>query len=354
LLKIQRPRRFPVTEKIKVAVLMGGPSLEHSVSLNTGKNVLSNLDDDRYNQVAVVISQAGLWSIEDREPVAAEEAIGKLKTMNVDIMFLALHGTFGEDGTVQGLLESTGMAYTGSPNGASAICINKIATKALLQYYGLPVAKDLVIPFREWVNREKLPKACKKIQTINGGPGFPCVVKAPNQGSSFGVFIANSEDELIKGLKDPVFAGHPILIEQYIKGTELTCGIIEMAGGKLKVLPVTEIVPLKGKFFDYKAKYTVGATDEITPARISKELTSRIQAATKEAFIACGCRGVARIDFFAEKDKIYVIEVNTLPGLTITSLLPQEAKEAGIGFKELLSIIIESGLDRFQKEGTNK
>lgn len=333
---------------------MGGPGLEHPVSLNTGKNVLQHLNYDRYESLAVVIGKDNLWSIGDGPMVQAELAITELKKLDVGIIFLALHGTFGEDGTVQGLLDATDLPYTGSPNGASAICINKIATKALLDYHDLPVARDLVVSREECCDSALFSNSLRKIPAANGGPGYPCVVKAPNQGSSFGVFIAQSEEELIEGLKDPVFQDEPVLVEQFIDGTELTCGILETKGGELKVLPVTEIVPLNASFFDYKAKYTTGATDEITPARISEELKFRIQAMTRKAFTACGCRGVARVDFFAKEDELYIIEVNTLPGLTKNSLLPQEAAEAGIDFETLLTTIIESGLERFKGEGKSR
>jgi len=337
--------------EVKVAVLRGGPSLEHHVSLDSGANVLKSLKNSEYTAVDVVISKTGLWSINDNEALAPEQAIIKLKDISVDIVFIALHGTFGEDGTVQGLLKATNLPFTGSGQSASALCIDKITTKALARYYMIPVAKDLVLSPDERNNKSIYSKILKKINKSDNGPGYPCVVKAPKQGSSFGVFIANTEKEIINGLNDPCFAGENVLFEEYIEGTELTCGIIEDDDEKLIILPVTEIIPKSSSFFDYEAKYTKGATDEITPARIPDKIKDKIQAYTRKAFEITGCSGVGRVDFFLRNKEIFLIEINTLPGLTETSLLPQQAMTVGIDFQALISKIIKAGLRKKLKRG---
>ena len=331
--------------KRKIAVVMGGPSLENPVSLATGKNVLTYLDRGLFDPIRVVITTDGLWEIEDSPAVEVNEAMLQIKKQGIDKIFLALHGTFGEDGTIQGLLKSSGISHTGSDTRASSLCFDKILTKSVLRYNNIPVPGDTLFSAKEHSSPEQMENLVRRIDSNNGGVGYPCVVKAPRQGSSFGVFIAQSEDDVLGGIKDPVFTNQPILVEEYIQGTETTCGVLQMPDGEINVLPVTEIVPVSASFFDYEAKYTEGATQEITPARISPDLTRRIQELTARVFEITECRGYGRVDFFIRDEDVFVIEVNTLPGLTKTSLLPQQAQAAGIDFPKLLTLIIESSAD---------
>ena len=250
-----------------------------------------------------MISKKGKWSI---------------NALNgVDVVFNDLHGEYGEDGRIQGLLDCFKVPYTGSGVLASALVMDKIKSYEIFKLHGLNVPKETTL---------------KK--------GEKVVVKPSCLGSSVGISIVDNQKDLKKAIKKATEKCDTVIIEEYIDGKELTCGILENAKGqKYLALPVTEIIPPDGHFFDYDVKYD-GSTQEITPAKISKKLTKEIQEQSIKAHQVLGCAGYSRADFIVKNNKIYILEVNTLPGLTSESLLPKAAKEAGIKFPKLLDIII--------------
>ena len=321
--------------KINLAVLMGGMSSEHEISLISGQNVLDYLNKEKYNITPIVISKKGEWWVNDVKKTIDEALEG------IDVVFNALHGEYGEDGRIQGLLDCFSVKYTGSGVLASALGMDKIKSYELFKFHGLLIPKSVTL------------KKFKK-----------CVVKPSCLGSSVGISIVSNKTDLEKAIEKAKEKCDKVIIEEYIEGLEVTCGIIDNYKGQEHfALPVTEIVPPPGRFFDYQVKYD-GSTQEITPARIDKNLFNKIQGQAIKAHQILGCKGYSRVDFivkgnkihpapFADKHKksrasdtercrVYILEVNTLPGLTSESLLPKAAKAAGIEFLQLLDIIINN------------
>jgi len=280
--------------KLRVGVLMGGDSCEREVSLMSGKEIIKNLDTKKYEVVEIVIPQD----------------LAKVK--EVDMAFLALHGKGGEDGVIQGYLETLGIKYTGCGVLASAIGMNKKFFKWVMEH-----------------NNILMPKTVSKA---------PCVVKPNCGGSSVGVSIVENENELSDAIELAKKYDSEIIIEEYIEGIEVSCGILGN-----EVLPVIEIVSKKD-FFDYEAKYTEGMSEEICPARLSEEVSKKVQELTMRVFEMIGGKGYARVDFIIKDKRAFLLEINTLPGMTPNSLLPKEAKAAGYSFSQMLDRIIESAL----------
>jgi D-alanine-D-alanine ligase len=252
----------------------------------------------------------------------------------IDVALLALHGGKGENGTLQGFLDMIGVAYTGSGVLASALAFNKIKAKQVYLASSIPTPRFLAWQKREW---EENKKAC--LRRAQQKLGLPCVLKACEGGSSrdMGMPAGLSEMETLAG---EIFVNNDeILVEEFIKGDEFSCGILE-ENGKPGVLSPTQIIPKKSTFFDYVAKYEPGACEEITPPKISRQAIRRIQDLTQRAHVALGCRGYSRTDIMARGKELLVLETNTLPGMTITSLLPQQAAAIGISYAELLNRII--------------
>lgn len=306
--------------KLRVAVLMGGKSPEHNVSLVTGKGVVENLDKEKYEVIPVKVPSQGC-------------DLGFLNLSPApDVFFIAMHGPFGEDGTIQGMLDFLGYKYTGSGVLASAIGMNKIIFKKLIEYAQIPTPKWVVV-----LKGSQVPKGINKI-------GPPWVVKPSGQGSSVGVKIVKAEKKLDEAINQAFEYNSKVLVEEYIEGTEVSCGVL--GNNKPQALPVIEICP-KNEFFDYEAKYNAEKCDEIVPARISDEMTKKVQEIAVKVYETINCRGFGRVDMIIKKDIPYVLEINTIPGLTPTSLLPQEAKAAGISYSQLLDKVIKYALSSF-------
>ncbi len=316
--------------KRNIAVLMGGMSSEHEVSLNTGKNVIKYLDKDKYIIKPIIINKNGKWTL-DGQGTTAERAL-----KGADVVFNGLHGEYGEDGRIQGLLDCFNIPYTGSGVLASAIGMNKVISRKLFKSRGLKIPKAVIIQNTSRDLQQNFKPLGKKL-----------VIKPSCLGSSVGITIVDCENKKAfrQAIKKACQKCNKVIVEEYIQGLEVTCGILDPGLGnknEILVLPVTEIIPPSGKFFDYKVKYN-GSTQEITPARISKKLSKTIQDQAIKAHQALECQGYSRIDFILKNKTIpYILEVNTLPGLTSESLLPKAAKQAGIEFSELLDIIIDN------------
>jgi D-alanine-D-alanine ligase len=321
-----------MSKKLRIAVIMGGPSSEHEVSLHSGREVIKHLDPAQYHVYSVLISKAGNWKIGGKSYVLAD-ALKKLKRVRVDLAFIVLHGKFGEDGIIQALLEEARIPYTGSGVLSSALAMNKPVAYKLFRAQGLLTPEGEVI---EYADRNK----SRHVK-------LPSVIKPANGGSSVGVSIVWKQNELEKALKRAFKVSKTILVEEYIEGREVTCGVLEDRSG-LVSLPPTEIIPKSG-FFDYQAKYEPGATEEITPANFPKRFLKEIQNIALTAHKILKCAGMSRTDMIVkspkskfQKPKIYVLETNTIPGMTKTSLLPQAAEVAGISFSRMLDMIIDA------------
>jgi len=338
--------------KLRVAVLMGGKSPEHDVSLVTGKGVVKNLDKKKYEVVPVIVSRNGRdWQVKTltqfnqlnfkiNRGFKDLENNGKKNTsfsvpINInpspDVFFIAMHGPFGEDGTIQGMLDFLGVPYTGANVLASALGMDKIAFRKIMEYSKLPGP--------QWISfskHEKIPWG--KINKL----GKTWVVKPSSQGSSVGVAIVSQKSALKKAINQALKYDGQVIVEPYIKGIEVSCGVL--GSTKPYALPVIEICP-KNEFFDYEAKYTPGMCEEIVPARLSEKLTKKIQQLSVAVFKAINCKGFGRVDMLIKNNQPYILEINTIPGLTPTSLLPQEAKAAGISYSKLLDLVIQYAID---------
>lgn len=304
--------------KLKVAILMGGFGAEREISLMSGENVLKNLNKRRFIGIPVVIK--------NRNP----SWLSILK--RADVIFVALHGTFGEDGTTQGLLELLNVPYTGSGILASALGMDKVMFRKIMEREGIPIPRYFVVKMGESI--EKVWKFFKKP---------PVFVKPHNQGSSVGASIVRKKSDLAKALNKAFKHSNVALVEEYLRGVEVTCGIL--GNERPEVLPVTEIVP-KREFFDYEAKYDEKLCDEITPARISTKLTKKAQDLSLRVFKVIGAWGFARADLIITDRGPVVLEINTIPGLTPVSLLPKQAAAAGIPYPKLIEKIIKFALER--------
>lgn len=293
----------------KIGVLLGGLSGEREVSLRTGKAVVNALTAAGY-QVAAID--------------AGRDLAARLAAEGVEVAFIALHGRFGEDGTVQGLLEMLQIPYTGSGVLASSVAMDKVTTKKLLLYHELPTPAFHV--YRRGEDLAALLLRCRH---------FPLVVKPAHEGSTLGLSVVRTTEELRAGIELALTLDADVLIEDFIQGAEVTVSVL---GGE--ALPIIQVVP-KGGLYDYHAKYTAGQTEYLLPAPLEPVLYQRIQQASVTACKVLGCRGAARVDFMVRDREFFCLEVNTIPGMTETSLLPKAAAQAGISFGELAQRILE-------------
>ncbi|MGD8980532.1 MAG: D-alanine--D-alanine ligase [Desulfobacterales bacterium] len=307
-------------EKLTIALLSGGISSEREVSISSGDQVYDALDHNKYDVIR--------YDPKTDLPQLVADA------SKIDAALIILHGPYGEDGTVQGLLDLLDIPYQGSGVLGSSLGMNKLASKYLYETSGLLVPSYVVIGKKDTLDAD----AC--VQRL----GLPLVVKPVGSGSSVGISIVKSKD-LLKEAVDKAFEQDSmVLIEAHIDGIELTGGVI--GNDQLEALPIIEIVPSESfDFFDYEAKYTAGATNEICPARIDDVMTKKSQEIAKTAHKALFCKGYSRTDMILKGQDIYVLETNTIPGMTATSLLPLAAGEAGIPFGQLLDRLIELSIE---------
>lgn len=299
----------------RIAVLMGGLSAEREISLRTGGAVLRALRERGLDAVGLD---------------AGRDLPVRLAELGADVAFIALHGRYGEDGTVQGLLELLQIPYTGSGVLASSVAMNKLVTKQILLHHGVTTPAFAVY------HRGDDMAAFVATQT-----GYPLVSKPAREGSTIGVSIVKDADGLRSGLDEALRHDDLVLVEAFIAGAEVTVGVLGDQS-----LPVIQVVP-KGGFYDFQSKYTPGQTEYLLPAPLPMDVTRKLQAAAVTACRALGCRGAARVDFIVRGDEQFCLEVNTIPGMTETSLLPKAAGAAGISFSELvLRILGDAGLDK--------
>lgn len=306
-----------IQKDAKIAVLCGGMSSEAEVSRRSGKNCYEALLRLGYKNAKLV---------EVTENIAKD-------LQGFDIAYNALHGKYGEDGCIQGLLELMKIPYTGCGVMSSAVCMNKEYTKKVLSSAGLPLIKSVLVT--------KGDNLYEKVKPLK----YPMMVKPVSEGSSLGMAKVSNADELVKAVFEASKYKQDIMIEEYLEGVSTTVGILE----KDNELVATEILEFRThtEWYDYEAKYTKGMTEFIIPAELSDEMTQRVKDISIQAFKVCGCSGVSRVDFLIAEDTPYILEVNTSPGMTDTSDLPAQAAAMGISYDELVEIILRSaGLNK--------
>ena len=302
----------------KIVVVMGGPSTEAEVSRRSGTAILEALKAKGYNAEGLELNPATFAN--------------DIKASGAEFVFNALHGKFGEDGIIQGTLEMMGIPYTGSGVMAAAVTMDKVATKRFFQAEGIPTPKAHTYFRYEFKKRDLTGEILQEF-------GVPVVVKASSQGSSIGVVIVEKAEELEAALSEAFKYDREVLVEEFIKGRELTVAVWGNEE-KQEALPIIEITTVTGRY-DYVTKYKVGASTHIIPAPLPEEVTKKVKEIAIRAFAVCGCSGMARVDFMlGEDNQPYVIEVNTIPGMTETSLVPDAGRAAGIEFPELCARIL--------------
>lgn len=332
-------------DKRNIVVLMGGMSSEHEVSLMSGAKVVEALDRARFNITPVTIEKNGDWAFPGAPAVSIYDALPRLKAAAPDCMFLALHGEYGEDGRIQGLLDLLDLPYTSSGCAASALCMDKVRSKAVVAEQDIRIAAHVALDAATWAED---PSAV--IDAVRDGLGFPCVVKPSCLGSSVGIRIPDNEFKLREAIELAIKAGGDVLIEEFISGREVTCAVLDATpGNPPRPLPLTEIRPKEGRYFDYHCKYTPGASEEVTPAGLDPETTELVQDIAAQVHVILGCRIWSRSDFIIDEDGPVWLEVNTIPGLTQTSLFPQAAKAAGIEYAHLMEIFVDAAIQDHAK-----
>lgn len=307
-------------KKTVVGIVMGGPSSESSISMITGRSIAIALRDKGYKVVEISL-----------DPYNFPE---QLKASRAQVVVNAVHGLYGEDGRLQSVLEMMNMPYTGSGVCASAVSMDKFATKRVLLGSGIPTPRCLFLYAKDHDLKQQVKEITKKFT-------MPVVVKPADQGSSIGMTIAKKEEELPRALSKAYQYSYGALIEEYISGGEATVCMMERQG-QVEVLPVIMIRP-HAEFYDYNAKYTAGGADHLCPAPLSEKITRHLGEISVAAYKAIGCSGVARADCMLDKaGRGYVLEMNTVPGMTPTSLVPDAAAANGITFGDLCEMILLS------------
>jgi D-alanine-D-alanine ligase len=316
-----------------IAIVAGGDSSEYEVSVKSA-NEVCNVLSSKYI-VYIIIIRGTNWYWEDTK--------GRYHNINkndfslvtddyhirFDAVFIAIHGTPGENGLLQGYFDMMDIPYTSCSAFCSALTFNKQACKLYLKEYTIPMAEAILIRKGENIDNK----------SIISRTGLPCFVKPNDSGSSFGVTKVKKKEELIPAIEKAFGESNEVMIEAFINGREVACGVVKTKNKKL-VLPVIEIIS-KNEFFDYEAKYSPGKSEEVTPADLPQSVTEEIQRLSSLVYDLLGCKGIVRVDFIIVKDQPWFLEVNTVPGMTAESLVPKEAKAAGIELLDLYSMVIE-------------
>ncbi|MGB8490765.1 MAG: D-alanine--D-alanine ligase [Bacteroidales bacterium] len=316
-----------------IAIVAGGDSSEYEISVKSAREVEKSLSSV-YSTYIVMIRGIN-WYWEDRKgrylsidkndfTLTTEE--GKIR---FDAVFIAIHGTPGENGLLQGYFDMLQIPYSGCSTFCSALTFNKQACKLYLKEYGIPMAKNILL--RDGANLD--PDAIIK------NMGLPCFVKPNDSGSSFGVTKVKTREDFPAALRAAFKESREVMVEEFMDGREVACGVVKVKE-KAIILPVTEIIS-KNEFFDYEAKYTPGKSDEVVPADMTDELTESIRELSSVIYDILGCRGIVRVDFIVIGEKPFFLEINTVPGMTEESLIPKQALAAGIRLEDIYSMVIE-------------
>jgi len=327
-----------MNEKIKVAVIGGGFSNERDISLMTAQQIAAALPADKYDVSLIEITPEKVWLLRDDFKQLSEAGSGAeliaLDPQNptlrnaADVVFIALHGKFGEDGRIQAIFDMLDIPYTGSGVLASALGMNKAKCQEILKHYELNIPPYLLLT--------KLPDINELDKIINETIKYPAVVKPNESGSSVGISIAKNKEQLDGAVTAAFKEDSSVMIQQYVAGRELTCAVMgNSTDNELEALPPIEIIA-HADFFDYQTKYFSESTEEICPADISPELTTEIQKQSKVSHLALGCDGLTRSDFILNDGNLYFLEINTIPGQTAASLSPKAARAAGLSFTQFI------------------
>jgi D-alanine-D-alanine ligase len=328
----------------RIAVVLGGRSSEHEISLASAKSVIDALSATGHDVVTVAIDRDGGWHIGTRELSSLRELSSSISDRlpspevattlsDVDVVFPVLHGPFGEDGTVQGLLELAGVPYVGAGVLASALCMDKDVFKSVMRDHGIPVTRNITL----------------RAGDAPANPfGYPCFVKPARLGSSVGITKAHDEAELVDGVALAFQHDEKVLVEELVTGVEVEVGVLGNRA-PLASLP-GEIVVTRNEWYDYVAKYDDGEMDLVVPARIAPEQIERAQQLAVEAFVATECEGMARADLFVRDDgEVLVNELNTIPGFTATSVYARLFESSGVPYAELLERLAALAVERFDR-----
>jgi len=302
-----------MSKLLKVGVIRGGVSTEREVSMNTGSEIIKNLNRDKYEVFDIVIN-------------SEREVFEKLENLDLDFVYIALHGMFGEDGRIQAILESLGIAYSGPGVMSSALCMDKELTKKIVETYGVRTAKGVAIRRGEGYNFQEIKKKL----------GNRIIVKPNSGGSSIGVSFVEAEEEFKKALELVYTMDKTALVEEVLPGTEISVPVING-----KVFPTLKIEAVAGEYFDYESKYADGGAREFV-FEFPEEIQKEIDKFAYDSYYALKCEGFARVDFMVVGDKPYFMEVNTLPGMTAASLLPKSTASKGYSYVETLDLLIEA------------
>ncbi|MEZ0536990.1 D-alanine--D-alanine ligase family protein [Caldicellulosiruptoraceae bacterium PP1] len=353
--------------KLNIAVLFGGVSTEHEVSIISAKSVIENLDKEKYEIIPVGITKEGKWllytgKIEDLNdkwfnmgveciitPDKTKKALLKIKDsdityIDIDCVFPVLHGVNGEDGTIQGLLELAGVPYVGCGVLSSAVCMDKAFTKKLALIEGIPQGHFMVLNSFEYEKEQEL-----WIRRIESEFSYPCFIKPSNGGSSVGITKAHNRIELIEGIAMAFMYDTKIVIEEFIDCREVECSVLGLNDPIAST--IGEIIPSR-EFYDYEAKYIDNNSILVIPAKVSEHIVDEIQKLAVKLFKMLDCSGMARVDFFIEKntEKIYFNEINTIPGFTSISMYPKLWENVGLSYSELLDRLIEIAIERHNQK----
>ena len=321
-----------------IAIIAGGNSSEYEVSMKSGKNIYDEVDETRYNKYLVVLKERD-WHVEIGEEKFPVDKNDFSFTRNgekilFDFAYITIHGVPGENGLLQGYLDMMGVPYGCCNVLASALTFDKHTCNTYLKSYGVNVADSVML----------IRGMAYDVNEIINEVGLPCFVKPNAEGSSFGVTKVKESAQLEDALKKAFALCREVLIETFIDGTELTCGVVK-AGDMDITMPIAEVVP-KNEFFDFEAKYDPTKSDEIIPARISPELTNRIKILSSMIYDILRCEGIIRVDYIVREDEIFMLEVNTTPGMTSNSFVPKMVRAMGGTLREVLTKIIDNKLNR--------
>jgi D-alanine-D-alanine ligase len=323
--------------KKNIAVVYGGDSSEFVVSVKSSKNVFESIDPVIYNVWKVQMKGLDWEVLEDDCVIASIDKNDFSFSKNGEIIqfdfaYITIHGTPGEDGKLQGYFDMVKIPYSTCGVYSSALTFNKYFCSNYLRNFNVPMAKSVRFFKGDQVDADRLVTEL----------GLPMFVKPNAGGSSFGVTKVKEKEQLLAALEMAMNESHDILVEQFIDGPEFTCGLVKLSNQEL-IFPVTEVIP-QNEFFDFDAKYTAGKTDEITPARISPELTQKIQQLSSRIYDLCDCSGIVRMDYILKDNEFYFLEVNTTPGMTATSFVPQQIAAMDRKLGDVLGLIIEDKL----------
>ncbi|MCG8582244.1 MAG: D-alanine--D-alanine ligase [Bacteroidales bacterium] len=319
-----------------IGIIYGGYSSEIIVSEKSKEGVMTFIDEKRYNRYPILITKEKWCAvIDDQEfPIDKNDFSFTIldKKITIDFAYITIHGTPGEDGLLQGYFNMLDIPHSTCDVQAASISFNKFTCNTYLKGFGVAVADSVLVRKGNSFNSKDIVEQL----------GLPCFVKPNAGGSSFGITKVQKPEQLTPAIEKAFTESDEVIIEQFVAGTEVTCGLYKTKNTQ-RVFPVTEVVS-KNEFFDFEAKYTASKVEEITPARIEDAVRDRIQSISSLIYDILGCKGIVRIDYIISDNKIFLLEVNTTPGMTVTSFIPQQIEAAGLDIKEVFSEIIENEL----------